>query len=42
MNELKDESISTEENPIKKVPKIENTAITSKSCVITNLEDENE
>ena len=42
MNKLKDEFKSTEEKPIKKVPKIEKSPITSKSCAITDLEDENE
>ena len=42
MNQLKDDSNSTEEKPIKNVPKIEKSVITSKSCVITDLEDENE
>ena len=42
MNQLKDDFNSTEEEPIKNVPKIEKSAITSKSCVITDFEDENE
>ena len=42
MNQLKDDSNSIEEKPIKNVPKIEKSVITSKSCVITDLEDKNE
>ena len=39
MNRLKDDSNLTEEKTINNVPKIEKSAITSKSCVITDLED---